>query len=74
MLLLDGVVYWVPNTQHQSAATLVDNTRSCCYSEYPIQNISQQQNRWTIPEAVVTVSTQYTTPVSSKIGGQYQKL
>jgi len=73
MMLLAGVAYWVPNTQHQPAATSLDNTKSCSYSEHPIHT-SQQQHRWTIPKAVVTVSTQYTTPASSNIVGQYQKL
>jgi hypothetical protein len=33
MLLLAGVAYWVEMTQHQPAATSVDNTRSCSYSD-----------------------------------------
>jgi hypothetical protein len=33
MLLLAGVVYWVPSMQHQPAATLVDNSKSYSYSD-----------------------------------------
>jgi hypothetical protein len=33
MLLLSGGAYWVEMTQHQPAATSVDNTRSCSYSD-----------------------------------------
>jgi len=44
MLLLTGVVYWVPNTQHHPAATSVDNARSCIYSDMLLmmgENITQ---------------------------------
>ena len=62
MLLLTGVGF----TQHQPAATSVDNARSCSYSDLLLMMgcprmllltdvASQQQHRWTMPEAVVTV-------------------
>jgi len=52
MLLLAGVAYWVQF--HQTPMLLLAGV-AYWVQFHPTRNTSQQQHRWTIPEAVVTV-------------------